>query len=113
MLDTNTRTIQLTIECPICAGNGRVSVPSHDGSTDRGYSDPSGAGMSDIDCGCMDGQLQITIKTRDVEELIAEAISDAVVDATRPMAEDDRDFLRDDVDEYRAASALVSKLVIR
>ena len=108
-----TKIIQLAIDCPICFGKGAVAVPRHDGSMDNGFRDPSGMYTADIECGCVEGKLQLKLDASWLEDPLADAVSEAVDDATRGMHHDDRDYLRDDVSTVAVARELIANLIIQ
>lgn len=113
MLDTNnqTRTISIEIECPLCWGSQRVTVPRHDGSTERGHLDPAGSTMVDIECGCSAGKAQLSIEVRDIEDLIVEYLDDTICRLTHGMLSDDRNFLRNANIRKNEARRIVARLV--
>ncbi len=110
MLDTNRTTqtktkpvIQLAIACPICLGRGKAMVPCY-------HPDPQQTTTIDVECGCADGVLTVTIGADWLEDPLADAIGEAVDNATRPMAHDDRDYLRDEVNTTETARDIVARL---
>jgi hypothetical protein len=107
-----TRNVKLTVACPVCEGRGTVSLPSHDGTIERGYKDPAGNTEVLEDCGCESGKVELLIDVRVLEDAIGDALGPVIDYVTRHLHKDDREWLRDDISTTSLSRDLMAGLEV-